>query len=253
VTARLFTRSWLAFVFAGVLCGARFACAASAPMQRSARVRLSDLRVIEKHFREWGAPDEIKAVCHELWVIRKHLRTAPVYKQREVLHRLVAKTKWGTRERAAASYVSVWYGVDYPRSKRYLMNVAFWPYGSGMSIEYPFSWGESGAIDMLFRLYDHNHDFHLLHDLFIRHAGDDPGETLDQNKDAAFAKHPRGLLHVAAISKAGYDEVIRETGYLTADIRKRFLLYCRRIAQDRTDPLSKIAMCVLQGMHRQTP
>ncbi|MHB1457740.1 MAG: hypothetical protein ACYC0V_12600 [Armatimonadota bacterium] len=218
---------------------------------------LSDLPRIEKDcIAVADNANETKSVKKELILIRKSLKAAPAHDRSLVLRRLCNKTKWGTPERMVAYYVSAWYGVNYTRCRDYLFNYAFHNYTSFEKPEhYDLMW--EAKFDLLYQLYEHNHDFKLLHDLFIAHTGEHMGEMLWDMRVDAITNHPRGVLHVAAISNEGQKTLIEElidsyeidpsASYKEINYRELFLIYCRRVAEDSNDPLREIAKRILRG------
>lgn len=217
---------------------------------------LSDLSKIEKSCLDEASDDgNTNNIKKELVLIRKSLTTAPAYNRPFVLRRLYSETKWGTLERIAAYYISAWYGIDYRRCRDYIFNFAF-HYDSVLMKLQSFNITQECGLDLLYQLYQHNHDFRLLHNLFIKKSGEHKGEMLYDIRLDAITNHPRGVLHVAAMSNEGRKALIEEliysyeidpsASYKEIHYRELFLMYCRRVAKDSNDPLREAARRILR-------
>ena len=188
----------------------------------------------------------------------KKLSAVPVEKRAAILREFAQSTKWGTEERFIACYMCAWYGVDYTRTRDYLRNVTFWFYwknGPQMTDkagdEFPFSFDDV-SIDCLYALYEHNHDFQLLHDIITTQADAGTETAIIGFTAEAISDHPRGILHVAGISPKGWRFVYSlvhneaspdmELGYTGAELKP----YFKKVAADRTDPLAPIAQDLLK-------
>ena len=222
---------------------------------------LSDLPQLEKRLS--SAYDQQPGTRQEIVYIRKALTGTPVSRRGSMLHGIAAKTRWGTPERATAYYVCAWYGVDYDMCRDYLLNTLFWKryYSHRPYPMFPYCWAEDTFV-LLYDLYERNHDFRLLHEMVTKRSGkgfaDGCGaETLDFLTVQAFADHPRGMLHVAAMSSLGRElatkaltrrlqgtEVDQESFDKAHSV---FPSYVRRVAADRKDPLYGIARSLLKS------
>ena len=223
---------------------------------------LSDLARVEKMCGSAMVPDigDRSGVPRELSLIRKTLTRTRPSERSQALHELAQQTKWGTPERLAAYYVCAWYGVDYVPCREYLLNTFYWEF-SKWGHSPPSSWAED-TLSLLYILYQRNHDFRLLHEMVTKRSGtrhtDGCGsETLDCITVDAFAKHPRGMLHVAAMSDSGNQLAVEA---LTKNLKgievdqesfdkaySVFAPYVRRVAADREDPLSGLARSLLKS------
>ncbi len=190
--------------------------------------------------------------------LRDKIKQAPVNKRADVLNTLAKQTKWGTYQRFIAYYVCAWYGVSYIVSRNYLIHAAFWwEWKIGSSTEEPFCFQDL-SIDFLYALYEHNHDFQILHDILTTKGDAAIGEIIVCLTQDAIVKHPRGVLHIADISAKGYDIVYKllhlppcdENNPIfilcsTEDSLKAFSNYITRVANDKKDPLSSLAKDLL--------
>ena len=186
-----------------------------------------------------------------------------------ILKSMADGTKWGSPERYVVYYVCAWYGVDYKNCIGYLTNVACWwergfekAYKAKFHVErfdydagtvFPFSYQEMD-FRLLYALYERNQDFRLLHDIVTNHS-DGAGATVITSVTAdAAKKHPRGLLHVAAISNKGHRLVAGVLGGASIPIRtmedrsglRGYRAYVGRVAADLKDPLKDTAARLLR-------
>jgi hypothetical protein len=196
--------------------------------------------------------------------VRDELTQTPVGERRKVLNMLSDQTKWGTSQRFIAYYVCAWYGVNYDRTRDYLLHSAFWwEWRIGPQARRPFSFDDV-SIDLLYALYEHNHDFKILHDILTTKSDAGTGELLVGLTENAVAKHPRGVLHVAEMSDKGRNLACKLLHlsphdenhplyilYDTEESLKAFRIYVIRVAKDPKDPLSALAKKLLKKPTRQ--
>ena len=222
-----------------------------------ALANLKDLSQIEKRLAAAYSAQHLPATKRQLAVIRKELEGAPVKERATVLRRLAEATKWGTPERAAAYYVCAWYGVKYERCRDYLLNCFFW-IERGFYRRYgkqppPFCWAED-TVPLLYELYEHNHDFRLLHELVTGHSDGCGAEALHRLRIDSLTNHPRGVLHVTRISEQARRfalDVLSDRFYSreqAKDMKRAktiFAASARRVAADPEDPLRTTARRLL--------
>ncbi len=242
-------------LYAMVVCFLSAVCllASSKAVHAKTLSDLSDLPKIERLAREGigGDARTDTVVRHELELIRKSLQKVPTAKRARVLHDLAQKTKWGTMERATAFLVCAWYHVDYERSRDYLINCFFYAErrfdGPG-----PLGWAES-TVFVLYALYEHNHDFRILHELVTGHSDGAGAGALAEVKVKAILEHPRGILHVATMSRQGrqisLDTLTRNLDAFDVDKSRAYAVYSayvRRVASNKRDPLAVTAQSLLR-------
>lgn len=226
------------------------------------RIDIKELEKIEK-ILSVGLDDENTAVIKkELSLIEVKLKEIPVSKRGATLKYLAEQTKWGTTERYAAYYTCAWYGVNSVRCREYLTNATFW-WERGFAKdydnyeEYPAGFGDLG-VDFLYKLYEHNHDFKLLHDIVTTQSDAGVAESIAFHTYRALFDHPRGILHIAEISDDGREFVISLLKYPPGDVSNPiaymadsedsigfFRTYLQRVSKDRSDPLCKLAKDIL--------
>lgn len=242
-------------------------CATASNADLSSLNDLSDLAKLEKMCvnapptSEYRSPE--KQIRQEFALIKKGLSGTTVADRPAKLSELAKNTKWGTPERAAAYYVCAWYGVDYQSSRDYLLNSVLWldrGYYKSSNL-HPYAWIDMGPV-LLYKLYEHNLDFHLLHDLMLGREDAAVAEALTACKIDAFWKHPRGVLHMAEISPEGHEYVVhalrKRTGDPNLDCwfdddKERgsvFADYVSRVAADTKDPLQPLAKGLLRDAKR---
>ena len=239
------------------LCLAILLCSCVAPsvLASGSLANLEDLRPIQRRLTTIYIDTYHPAIRREVELIRRKLKAAPVAQRPRVLQTLAEQTRWGTPERATARYVCARYGVDYERSRDYLLNAFFW-YGYRLHPPKPapFSWAED-TVYLLYDLYERNHDFRLLHDLVTGDADAAGGEAIDDVRTRALQEHPRGMLHVAAMSgqARGLAESVLSGEYRSgADgetnnrVMRIFRAYVRRVSADPKDPLYATARRLLR-------
>lgn len=244
------------------------------PVWASGLNDISDLSRTTLRFGNSNGSSEEKAQYRESTQIRQALRAAPISDRERVLARISRQTKWGTPERAVAYYISAWYGVNYQQCRDYLMNVTFWDYRFSVdqekSRQSPFAWDNGvGGVDLMFQLYKHNQDFKLLHDILLENGDAGMHEILDTLKFEAFQKHPRGVIHAAALSDEGRMSVTQmiidpynliwnggalpnDDAIPTGHDKEQFLSYCRKVANDPNDPLRNTAKRLLSDTSGRT-
>jgi hypothetical protein len=235
----------------GVLVATVGNCSASIITHKS----FEDMRKQEAQWSRYLPP----AGQRELALIGKMIDSTPRSRRAEALGRMARATKWGSPERAAAYCVCAWYGVNYARSRDYLLNVLFWSGIGHRFSSYPQAVNED-TVDILYHIYERNHDFVLLHELLV-HGGDGAvGEVLDVLRVDALRDHPRGVLHSAAISQSGFNlalsvlmnQFIADVDREELDrVRRVFNVYIRRVAADRQDTLNTIARKLLRKSSRR--
>jgi len=219
---------------------------------------LSDLPGIEKRLTTAYVSRYQAAIRHELKLIARSLESSPVRKRAGVLRDLAGKTRCGSPERAAAYYVCAWYGVNYERCRDYLLNAFFWIergfYRKYLKQPPPFCWQED-TVSLLYELYERNYDFRLLHDIVTGRSDGCGAEAIDVVRTQALGDHPRGMLHVARMSRSGRSLALEvlTTQYRTQASRESlkrarsiFPAYVRRVAADRKDPLRRTAQSLLR-------
>ncbi len=252
------TISMVGFYGVLLLLSPRVLCDASAVQQRSIQVDMKEFGTIEKltPFSGNGTPGPEQVYLRSL---RDNLAEVPVRERANVLNGLSGETKWGTSQRFIAYYVCAWYGVNYHKVRNYLTHAAFWwEWRIGPESDRPFSFDDV-SIDLLYALYEHNHDFKILHDILTTRSDAGTSELIVGLTEEAVAKHPRGVLHVAELSTKGHNLVSKllhlspqdENNplyilYGTEDSLKAFRTYVARVANDPKDPLSALARELLK-------
>ncbi|MBI3948048.1 MAG: hypothetical protein HY321_19180 [Armatimonadetes bacterium] len=197
-----------------------------------------------------GARPERAAARRMFGRIRSDFSGAGLADRRRMLRTMLAQSKWGSGERAAACAVSVWYGVEYKRCRDYLLNVFFRleKYGGRLQHRMPPPYGfDEETVDFLYDLYRNNHDFWLLHQMFTLSSDGAGAAVLSSTRVDAMRKHPRGVLRAAALSEKGL-EAVRYWGFGFVRWQEggdspptEFRAYVRRVAGDSKDPLRGIA------------
>lgn len=236
----------------------------SAVAKQSANLSdLKDFNTIEKSMpfdrHEKPLPEQLylRSLQHELV-------QAPTSERVALLKKLSEQTKWGTYQRFIAYYVCAWYGINYTRTRNYLIHTAFWwEWHIGPESQHPFSFDDV-SVDLLYALYEHNHDFRILHDILTTKSDAGTAELIVGFTEDAIAKHPRGVLHVAGMSAKGRDLAYKLLHlsprnenhplyilYGTEDSLKTFRIYVTRVANDSKDPLNSLAKDLLKKPTRR--
>ena len=233
-------------------------CCAFAAQQSSSLSDLQQFSTIENAmpFGDSSEPGEIQSYLRS---IQAKLAKTPVSERAETLKDVSDQTKWGTYQRFVAYYVCAWYGVNYNRTRDYLIHTAFWwEWGIGPQSQRPFSFDDV-CIYMLYVLYEHNHDFKILHDILTTKSDAGTSQLIVCFTERAIAKHPRGVLHVAEMSEKGRDLAWKLLHlspddenhplyilYYTEESLKTFRIYVTRVANDPEDPLCALAKGLLK-------
>jgi len=224
----------------------------------------ADLRSFERAYGNTLYPypndNQKAAIRRELGLIKAGLKSVPESQRSKVLARLTRQTTWGSPERATACLVSAWYGADYIRSRDYLLNAFFWGvrgFDQGPGKPFPFEWAED-TVRLLYKVYEKNYDFRLLHDL-LTGCADGAGATAISYLGVDAAKdHPRGILHISSMSRVGRSiALIALSKYPdgsfgecdekhNAPAKRVFRAYTIRVASDPADPLQKTAAGLLK-------
>lgn len=242
----------LVIVVLGVPCGA----SAGQPS-----TQLADLKAIGhiEKLMPLGDNKESDSIRQELKLLHDKLAATPVESRADVLNDAAAQTKWGTWQRYVVYYVCAWYGVNYTATKSYLTHAAFWwEWQIGPESSHPFSFDDV-SVDLLYYLYEHNHDFQILHDILTTQSDAGTEEVIVCFTEEAIGKHPRGVLHVAELSAKGRDLVCKllhvppqdddnpvSMLYGRESSCREFRACVRRVARDPKDPLSKLAADLLK-------
>jgi hypothetical protein len=220
---------------------------------------LKDLSKIEKMI-PLGDNKYSSEIRREFKSLREALTKTPVAQRPDALNKLAQQTKWGTSQRFIVYYVCAWYGVNYVSTRDSLTHAAFWWewYIGRPEDQHPFSFDDV-SVDLLYALYEHNHDFKILHDILTTQSDAGTAELIIGFTDDAIVKHPRGVLHVAGMSAKGrslaYDLLHlspRDENhplyilYGTEDSLKKFRAYVTRVANDPKDPLNPVAKDLLK-------
>lgn len=236
--------------------------ASEAAQRSSPRIDLRELGKIEQSL-SFGGPSGM-AVKSVFASVRREIMQHPKSDQRAFLWGMARKTKWGSPQRYTTYYLCAWYGVRYKTCRDYLLNVAYW-WERGLEDRYksqqhrardtyiPFGHSEDSSV-LLYELYEHNHDFKLLHDIVTTESDGAGAEVICSIISQALERHPRGMLHVAELSKKGHDLAVKLLKCSAADYDNDtfimmldpssvqvFMTYVGRIASDAADPLSKLA------------
>lgn len=218
---------------------------------------LKELGKLEKSCLYAAEKEDIPAIKREFSTINNTLKVLPESKRAAALSRLAAATKWGTVERASAYYVCAWYGVNYRQCRNYLLHSAFWWESSRAKDNQtrPFCWQENG-FDLLYKLYEHNNDLWILHDLMI-YTSDGAGATvLYSIKVDAIQKHTSDVLRTARLSKRGEESVVQMVAgkgrmgdvfhYDFEGGNRPLQIYVRRTASNPKNPMHSLAKHILE-------
>ncbi|MEN6372475.1 MAG: hypothetical protein ABFD64_10745 [Armatimonadota bacterium] len=237
----------LLFLLLFVPCSA-FAAAKSADLSD-----LKDFGTIEK-LMLFGEHEKPRPEQLYLRSLRDELTKTPASERADLLRKLADETKWGTYQRFMAYSVCVWYGIDYTKTRDYITHATFWwEWKIGTDADEPFNLSDVG-IDFLYALYERNHDFKILHDIITTKSDAAVSELIIGFTLDAVEKHPRGVLHVAAISEKGRDLAWKLLHlsprdedhplyilYYTEDALNGFRAYVTKVANDPKDSLSSLA------------
>lgn len=237
-------------------------CHASATQQKPPLSDLKSFDTIEKLMP--FDPRETYPERDYLHSLRDELAKAPVEKRAGLLDKLAQQTKWGTHQRFISYYVCAWHHINYNRTRDYLIHCAFWwEWKIDLESAPPFSF-QDVSVDLLYALYERNHDFQILHDILTTASDAGTAELIVGLTEDATEKHPRGVLHVAEMSKKGRilacqllhlppsdrDHPLHIL-YGTESALKTFRVYVTRVASDPKDPLCLLAKGLLKKRARR--